>query len=417
MKMFLITEGFPYGKGEKTFIKPELPYLKDKFDVTIVSCADYETKVDISNVTQLESDIRVLSLMPINRKLRYGYIIKHAILALFSSLMWMEWMKIVREKHSTFLKLYYALRYYISSEMFYNQLRHVVNLDGALVYTYWNTSRTLGVCRHKHEHKGLKIITRVHGIDLYNERGLGGRQYFRWLVNRELDAIFFVSQNGLSYYRDTFQVDYTPKMFFAPLGISEMPVSRAPRENDDFVLVSCSNVIPLKRVDLIVKALAEVRSKRKIRWIHFGDGSDMPYIKELASELLTCRENISYELQGHEDNNKIRYYYASHAIGGFISTSSTEGGPVSIQEALCAAIPIIGTNVGGIPEMIDGNGILLSENPSVDEVVASIECLVGLSVGESAVMRRRSREIWQDRYMAEKNFQRFVCVLGEIVRE
>ena len=56
----------------------------------------------------------------------------------------------------------------------------------------------------------------------------------------------------------------------------------------------------------------------------------------------------------------------------FITTSSTEGLPVSIQEAMAAGIPIIGTNVGGIPEMIDGNGVLLSANPSNKEVAEAI---------------------------------------------
>lgn len=39
-KLILATEGFPYGKGEKTFILPELERLRQYFDITILSHAD-----------------------------------------------------------------------------------------------------------------------------------------------------------------------------------------------------------------------------------------------------------------------------------------------------------------------------------------------------------------------------------------
>ena len=36
-KLYLITDNFPFGKGEKSFIVPELNYLIQKFEVTIIS--------------------------------------------------------------------------------------------------------------------------------------------------------------------------------------------------------------------------------------------------------------------------------------------------------------------------------------------------------------------------------------------
>lgn len=412
-KLFLITDSFPYGKGEKPFIKPELPYLQEEFEVNIVSCADEVTKNDADNITELGSDVHVLSLVPETRRRVRAL---GAIKLLFSSDLWQEWGRIVKGGTKILPRLRYALGQYVNAELFYRQLVQVAQLEEAVVYTYWNNVRTLGVCHHKHEHRGLKIVTRVHGYDLYNERGLAGRQYFRWLVNRELDAIFFVSQKGFDYYRDKFAVD-SKKIFFCPLGISEMPVSPALQVEDDFILVSCSNVISLKRVDLIIKALASVRSNRKIHWIHFGDGSEMSSIREIAHKLLTARGNISYELRGQEDNAKIRLYYAAHAVGGFITTSSTEGGaPVSIQEALCAAVPVIGTDVGGIPEMIAGNGILLPASPDVEEVAAVIEKLVSLPIEKHLTWKVRSREIWQEKYVAEKNYRRFMEVLVRLAQ-
>ena len=36
-KLYLATNGFPWGKGEKSFITPEIPYLLDRFDLVIIS--------------------------------------------------------------------------------------------------------------------------------------------------------------------------------------------------------------------------------------------------------------------------------------------------------------------------------------------------------------------------------------------
>ena len=46
-------------------------------------------------------------------------------------------------------------------------------------------------------------------------------------------------------------------------------------------IVSCSNVVPVKRLDLIIKTLMNLKDV-DIEWTHFGDGILMSQIKELA---------------------------------------------------------------------------------------------------------------------------------------
>lgn len=66
-------------------------------------------------------------------------------------------------------------------------------------------------------------------------------------------------------------------------------------------------------------------------------------------------------------------FYEDNFVSCFITTTSTEGNPVSIQEVLSFGIPIIGTDVSDIPLMIHGNGVLMSSNPKAEEVTEAIK--------------------------------------------
>ena len=141
-----------------------------------------------------------------------------------------------------------------------------------------------------------------------------------------------------------------------------------------FLLISCASVIPLKRIDLIIRSLKNIKDF-DLTWIHVGDGSMRIKMEKLAKKVLQNKMNISYIFKGYMDNEKIMDFYEKNYVDCFITTSETEGCPVSIQEALAFGIPVIGTAVGEIPLMIRKNGILLSANPKVEEITNAIKSI------------------------------------------
>lgn len=74
-KLFMITNSFPYGRGEKSFIIPELPFLSEQFKLTIISKADENERKDCDSITKLSEDIDVIcicnKIFPL-RKLKFG---------------------------------------------------------------------------------------------------------------------------------------------------------------------------------------------------------------------------------------------------------------------------------------------------------------------------------------------------------
>lgn len=56
--LFLITTDFPYGRGEASFILPELPYWVEKFNLTIIS-----NSLDNEQTVHSGNDIKVIQTM------------------------------------------------------------------------------------------------------------------------------------------------------------------------------------------------------------------------------------------------------------------------------------------------------------------------------------------------------------------
>lgn len=413
-KLILVTETFPYGKGEKSFILPELEDLVDIYDIIIVAHAKKEMLEDETYITRLDPRIKVVNLdISISMPQRIMYGIRY----LFDIDGWKEIIHILRGGEQIVSRLYQSVGFYALALENYRYLKksNLINRnDETIYYTFWFFYYAYSMTKYRKKYKNINVITRVHGFDLYNERYAGGRQPFKDIMIKNIDRIFFISEAGKKYFKTTYGVDWEEKYVVNRLGVEENSRVKVPKSKKNyFCLVSCASVIPLKRVDLIVNALAELKNEC-VKWIHFGDGEEYSRIQKLAAEKLDNKINIKYQFMGFSANNKVIEYYKENQIDCFITTSSTEGLPVSIMEAMAAGIPVIGTNVGGIPEMIDGNGVLLSANPSSEEVAKAILRIYYMSEKEKENASTRSYELWEERFCGEKNRREFIKFLSRI---
>lgn len=64
----------------------------------------------------------------------------------------------------------------------------------------------------------------------------------------------------------------------------QSPREKKYNKEDELRIVSCSNVVPVKRLDLIVETLQHILDIN-IKWTHFGDGIMMNQIKEMSREI------------------------------------------------------------------------------------------------------------------------------------
>lgn len=415
-KIFISTEGYPYRNSEAPFIEPELEELLKEFHVTFISHVPNSDrkKVQSNKVNEIE-EIKVYN---INIELKWYDKIKYFVQFLFDSDGRKEIGIIVKEKKEVFSRIYQSAGFFALALQNYKMMvekKIFPENEDFIYYSYWYYYYTYSMTRYKKKYTKMKIITRAHGFDLYDERYAGDRQPFKIIMDSGIDRIAFISEQGKGYYLRKYNLLDSIKYSVNQLGTQEGHISADNQKRlygKHFKLVSCSSLIPLKRVDLLIEALSLINEK--IEWIHFGDGIEYVNILRLADKLLKEKENVLYYIKGFTPNQEILEYYKLNYIDCFISTSSTEGLPVSIQEAMAFRIPIIATNVGGVSELLDNNGILLAADPTPNEVAEAIRKMIYMDEKMYQEWRKNSYKIWNVKYNAKVNSKAFVEMLKSV---
>lgn len=90
---------------------------------------------------------------------------------------------------------------------------------------------------------------------------------------------------------------------------------------------------------------------------------------------------------------------------------------MSIIEALAHGIPVIATNVGGIHEQINNNGILLDENPTRESIAEAIRYMYNLSITDQRRLGNNSYRLWKQFFDLDYNLEILGRELQKIMRE
>lgn len=414
-KIYIFTDTFPYGTGEKSFILPEIEALKNVYEIVIISGAPTKIVAQKESISKLDDDIKVFCFNA-KENSRISYYV-------FFLLFWIkkdcrtEVKNILVTHKKVLLRIWKSMHFYARAECLYHWIRknNIINQEKGIYYSYWYNDKVLAMTLHRDKYPKLKVIARAHGYDLFDERmETTLRQPFKEVMDLSLDKLIFASKYGYQYYLGRMKKSPCSKYTIYKIGAMQRQKIPTYDNNRFFRIVSCSNLIPLKRVSLIIDSLSQIRDIN-IEWIHFGDGEDRCYVEKYAKEKLEKMNNIKYQLKGYASNDKIHEFYSGNYVNCFITLSSSEGGcPVSIQEAMAYGIPIIGTDVGGISEMISGNGYLLSADPTVCEVSDKIRAMEKLDESMYANMRNTSLRIWEKDYNKNENVKKFMTFLLSI---
>ncbi|MCF8463881.1 MAG: glycosyltransferase [Flavobacteriales bacterium] len=406
--LIIVCSNFPYGYGEP-FLEVELEYLVKRFDRITICRTDESGKAESFNTPSNVNLVSVFSRVSFLEKLT-------SIWRLLFDAEIREEMQVIRSHYHSSVTLG-RLKTMVSSKI--RALKIKKGLERLMVqttdyetylYSYWTDDAALAISFIRSENQRAVAFSRIHGWDLYFERNSYHYLPFRKTIFNGLDAVFAISENGKNYLLSHFDTIISRgRIFQSRLGIRTVNQSEDySRTFRRFRLVSCSNLIAIKRVGLIVQALSNI-DDLEIDWIHFGSGVEESAIKELAEELLGTKDNIDFHFPGRVANWQVLKYYSEHMVDLFISLSQYDGIPVSIMEAMSFGIPAIATNVGGVSEIvINGKtGFLLDQDIDPKHVAYVIENVAKLNSDAYEAMRSEARKMWGTFYSADINYPAF----------
>lgn len=399
------TNSFPYGKSEP-LIADQIDLLAEEFDQIFIISSEYKSEINYD----LPSNIKCYN---IDHNLTFF----QKFLGLFSILSKIVIEEIIYSQKKQGLKntfkLYKVMLNYLTISKKYSTLYNKIiaenNLTDKQVYfrSYWCTEATLGFCLLKDKHLNFNLSTRVHAYDLYVERHDPQYLPFRKFIHEKINHLFFISEQGFNYYNSKYQFDQN-KMSINRLGVwKKVQEIENKNINNGIKIVSCSSVIGLKRLELIVESLFLYNGSDMIEWIHFGEGNESNTIKSLINEKLKSKNNVSVIWMGFVENAEIQSYYANNHVDLFVNVSKYEGIPISMMEAMCYSIPCIGTNVGGVSEIIQNqkNGFLLNPNFSPNELTSLFFEYLNFSKGQKDEYRKNAQDTWKTKFHGDYNHE------------
>ncbi len=135
------------------------------------------------------------------------------------------------------------------------------------------------------------------------------------------------------------------------------------------VLMHMSNFRPVKHIPDVIDTFLGLRARMKTQLVLIGDGPEASVAKQRINSSPYAAD---VQFLGPQQNAERLLPYAD----AFIFPSNAESFGLAALEAQSCGVPVIGYNVGGLPEVVeDGKTGLLCEVGAVDEMINACERL------------------------------------------
>ena len=180
-------------------------------------------------------------------------------------------------------------------------------------------------------------------------------------------------------------------------------------DKPDVILITVGRFEPSKGYHDMVEAFKLLQRKnRKLKLLMVGSGS---LHESIRSQVETLELGQSVILAG--ERHDIPQLLASSDI--FVSSSHREGLPLSLLEAMMAALPIVATSVGDIPNVVtEEMGIVVPPRQPA-ELAAALEELA-TSPERRREMGRAAKDRARQEYSLDVWMQRYVRLYSDVLR-
>lgn len=198
----------------------------------------------------------------------------------------------------------------------------------------------------------LKIVTTLHGTDI---TVLGYDQSLSELIRFGIESSDVVTAVSDSLVKQTYELIQPKKEietvynFIDDRVYNKKDASHLKKQygilEDEKVVIHVSNFRKVKRVQDVVYSFQLIQKEINAKLLLVGDGPEMTYISNLVGELGLTDKVL---FLGKQEN--LEELYSLSDVMLLLSEKESFG--LVLLEAMACGVPCIGTNTGGIPEVI-----------------------------------------------------------------
>ena len=236
-----------------------------------------------------------------------------------------------------------------------NKIVDVVNeYDIDILHAHYAVPHATSAYLAKHilNSSKTKVITTLHGTDITL---VGTDKSFFSVIKfsiEESDGVTAVSD----YLRDRTKKEFNIKRDIRRIynfidvnkfnNIEDSPCRREVYASEgEKVLMHASNFRPIKRVSDVVRIFAKVREKMPCKLLLVGEGPERIFVQQLVKEMGLNQDVFFLGEVDHIEQ-------VLKCTDLFLLTSEQESFALVALEAMNCGVPVIGTKVGGLPEVV-----------------------------------------------------------------
>lgn len=309
---------------------------------------------------------------------------------------------------------------FLLSEFFW-ALKIIFSRHISLIHTHWIIPQGL-IGAILHALTGIPHVSTIHGSDLSIIRKNGFLKFLCWFTVKNSEIIT-VNSSFTMQQLEKIVPGSINKIKIIPMGVdsqqfldnSEGQLKK--KYHDNRIILSVGRLIDLKGTIYLVESLPFIlKHYPNIILIIIGSGPEEKRLHERI-ESLSLKEHVTFLGTLHHED-LIPYY---HLADVFILPSIFKGGKtealgVVLLEAMASGCPVIGSKVGGIPDVIiDGETGFLVPEQRPDILAEKIIQIFSDTTLQGKFRRNglvRVKELFSWNIISKKFFEEYSAVLG-----
>lgn len=263
----------------------------------------------------------------------------------------------------------------------------------------------------------IKIVTTLHGTDI---TVLGYDPSLSEMIKFGIDKSDVVTAVSHQLKEDTEQLLQIQKeiipvhnfvderVYYRRKNNSELKKTYGIRE-DEKVIVHISNFRPVKRIQDVIKAFSMIRKAMPSKLLLIGNGPELTVACELVREL-NIEEDVLF--LGKQEN--VGELFSICDLKLLLSEKESFG--LVLLEAMACGVPVIGTRIGGIPEVIvDNETGFMVEVGDIESVAEKAVSLLS-DIEKHSRFRENSVQHVREHFLSEKIVSIYEEIYNSLVK-